>query len=183
MLIMKMKHSDIKDGSIIVYKGGIYSNLLKGIKSRTILSLTSLIIQMITLSRYVHTASIIEKEGALYLVESHPEQGVVMGKLTNLDIILSQINNNTVDLFQQQDFNKEQFLNRYEEVKNYKYSYGKLFNIGLWNITSIDLIKKNRQKMFCSELTSYLHNIKEYDSFYLISPGCLAHSDLIYKVK
>jgi hypothetical protein len=180
-----MKHNEIESGMILVYKGGMWKCLLKSIKhtSTFFFGFTSMVIQVVTLSRYIHTASIIKKENDWYLVEAVPSKGVVVGKIHNFDKIINQINSNEVDVFQQADFNSELFWHRLPDLVGKRYSFLKIFNIGLWNIFGLNLIRRVDKKYFCSDLTSYLHNIQEKKHFHLTSPADLAHSDLVRKIK
>ena len=157
----------LKDGLIIVNKGGSWNSENSFITS---------LISIGTLSRYSHTASICSEDGRYYIYQSTFKDGV--HKLALYEPWFNNaIEQNKLDVFEDENFNKTLFLEKFEKVKNSKYWFKGFFLIGFYNLFGKDFYKLNKPytKYFCSHLTSYLHNFEK--PYHLNSPATLAHTN------
>lgn len=177
-----MTTHNLISGDVIIFKGGKWSKYVTSLFKRDFWRYYALrpIIQVITLSRYTHSATLIQGKNRWYIVQSTCLNGIVK-EVVDMNWIETQITNNNIDVFRDSKFNSEDFEQRLKPLLGKKYSYLGLINIGIYNITGLSPFK-NDDKYFCSELTSYLHNLKINGKPSLNSPADIANSDEVRKI-
>lgn len=174
----------LKSGNIVVLKGGSWSKLLKGIFSKDTrnLYLARTLISVVTLSRYTHTATLIQKEdGKWYFV-----QALYYGGVTETELYLpwfeSQIEENKLDVFEDSTFDISKFNNRLMEVLGKKYWVMGIINIGLYNLFGKNKYTDYTDKFFCSHLTTYLHELPINEQYCLNSPADVAGTNILRRI-
>lgn len=185
---MEIKHNDV-----IVWKGFKWSRLLK---VWDLDNIATLLIQLVTLSRYRHTAIYYKYLEREYLVHSGAKKGIHIQEITGEEWFRSNISNNVYDLFRFRfDHNKKTAFERaIQSQVTYMYNYNEkssqigsysfigIFNQFLLNVFNKSILKKTKPtKMFCSEMTHYYFT--EDDESFKISPFNLVDCDYYKKIK
>jgi hypothetical protein len=158
----------LKSGDILLFKGGKWNKLLKGLFNKETRNwyFSRIFIQLFTLSRAVHTATYIKEGNKHFIVQSLFHEGVCK-KEVDPNWILSKIKTKEIIICRQERFNKQRFDTRLKVCLGLKYSLLGIYRIGFFNIFGTKT--SDSKGMFCSELTAHLHDL--YSEPHLVSPA------------
>lgn len=164
---------------ILVWKGYQWKNIFK-LKSY---ELSYFFIQTLTLSRYVHTATLYKQDNKWYLLQALMFKGVVREE-TSIDWIRQQIKDNRVECFTINDATLDKIFsdNTSNMTTGQKYNMSGLFRQALFNIFGFGIKHSQVQKKsFCSELTAfclgYGSNSMQYSPQDIVDLDILVHSN------
>lgn len=173
----------LKSGNIIVLKGGSWSKLIKGIfnKETRNLYLMRTLINLVTLSRYTHSGTLIKRKNKWYIVQSLLHDGVTETELY-MPWFEKALNENRLDVFKDSKFNKSNFEKKLKSVIGKPYWKIGILNIGMFNLFGKNKYKKFTDRLFCSHLTTYLHDLKINDEYCLNSPYDIANTNKLERI-
>jgi len=179
---MEYKNIELKSGDILVFKAKGWKTFISNIKTKNF-SFDKIFrfgIRFVTLSNYTHTASIIKEGKDFYLISALAKTGVTKEKCY-MPWLLNSINSNHIDVFRQNKFNKIQFNNKYKVMKNFGYSFRGIINIFTDTFFRVSFFNV-KGRVFCSQLTSELHNLKFEKKNNLVTPRDIAMSNNLKRI-
>jgi hypothetical protein len=166
-----MKDIKLRDGDILVFKRDKHSY-------NTLDRIIESVIQFGTRCRYFHTATYYKDR----IYQSTFTQGVYSQTVDKEGLELL-IKLNQIDVFRQDHFNEYLFDKRVKNVIGSAYDYASAVLSGLDSLLNREFFKYDaKNRYFCSELTSYLHNLKLDKSWWRTTPCDIAHSNKLTRV-